>query len=57
MRPGKRWRHLLTRRDIVDFIAILPDWNELDRGSNAIFPARHMHAMGWDETGVVHVSA
>ncbi len=35
-RPGAGYRHLLKKRDILDFIAILPDWAELSRGLDAI---------------------
>ncbi len=56
-RPGEGYRHLLKRRDIEEFIAILPEWGELSKGLNAIVLAPHEDAMGWHEPGVVHVCA
>ena len=56
-RPGEGYRHLLRRRDIEDFIAILPEWDALAEGLNAIVLARGGDEMGWHEPGVVHVCA
>lgn len=57
-RPGKGFRHLLKARDIHDFISILPDWNELSAGLNAIVLARgSWDAFGYHAHGVVHVCA
>lgn len=35
-RPGKGYRHILTKSDIERFIALLPDWDELADGLEAI---------------------
>jgi hypothetical protein len=35
-RPGRDRVHLLKKRDIINFIGILPDWPELSKGLNAI---------------------
>lgn len=35
-RPGAGHRHLLLKRDIEAFVALLPDWEELSIGLNAI---------------------
>jgi hypothetical protein len=56
-RPGEGYRHLLKRRDVEEFIAILPEWEELSKGLNAIVLAEHADCMGWHEYGVVHVCA
>lgn len=57
-RPGAGFRHVLTRRDIYDFIAILPDWDELARGLNAIVLAPGDDGTdGYHAPGVVHVCA
>jgi len=57
-RPGPKYRHLLTRRDIETFIGILPEWDELSRGLKAIVLAPGEEgAMGWYERGVVAVCA
>lgn len=57
-RPGAGYRHLLKKRDILDFIAILPDWAELSRGLDAIVlaPGRENY-FGYHTPGVVHVRA
>lgn len=57
-RPGKGFRHLLRQRDILDFIGILPDWDELSAGLNAVVlaPGRY-DVYGYHTRGVVHVCA
>src|SRR4051794_30335202 len=35
-RPRPGYRHLLTKKDLLDFIALLPDWDEIAVGLNAI---------------------
>jgi hypothetical protein len=57
-RPGEGHRHLLTKRHIYRFIDLLPDWNELSKGLNAIVlaPASH-RAMGWHDRGIVALCA
>jgi hypothetical protein len=35
-RPGKGYRHVLKRRDLESFITLLPNWDELSKGLNAI---------------------
>lgn len=35
-RPGKGYRHVLHRSDLERFIALLPDWDELSHGLEAI---------------------
>jgi hypothetical protein len=57
-RPGKGFRHLLKQQDIKDFIRILPDWNELSLGLNAIVLAPgSWDTFGYHLPGVVHVCA
>jgi hypothetical protein len=34
--PGRGYRHLLGRRDVERFIALLPDWEELSTGLEAV---------------------
>lgn len=34
--PGRGYRHLLYQKDIHAFIALLPEWQELSRGLNAV---------------------
>jgi len=57
-RSGDGYRHLLRRRHIEDFIAVLPDWDELSHGLDAIVLAPgERNADGWWEPGVVAVCA
>lgn len=57
-RPRKGFRHLLKQKDIHDFIAILPDWNELSVGLNAIVLAPgDPSTFGRHTAGVVQVCA
>ena len=57
-RPGKGYRHLLRRRDVLDFIGILPDWDELFAGLDAIVLAPgSFYVYGYHTNGVVHVCA
>lgn len=57
-RPGKGFRHLLKQKDIVDFISILPDWQYLSQGLDAIVlaPGRK-YSYGYHTPGVVHIRA
>ena len=57
-RPGQGYRHVLLRRDIQKFIAILPDWDELSRGLDAIvLSPGEPRTAGYHVPGVVHVCA
>jgi hypothetical protein len=57
-RPGKGYRHLLKQRDVLDFISILPDWDELSAGLNAVVLAPgDPYIYGYHTRGVVHVCA
>ncbi len=57
-RPGSGYRHVLRKKDIVDFISILPDWRDLSKGLNAIILAPgEAGCDGWHDTGVVAVTA
>ena len=57
-RPGSGYRHVLTRKDLRHFIAILPDWDELSRGLDAIVLAPGEEgADGYHTPHVVHVCA
>lgn len=57
-RPGAGYRHLLRKKDIEAFIALLPDWPELSRGLNAIVLAPGDWDLdGYHVPGVVHVCA
>lgn len=57
-RPGAGYRHFLTKRDIHAFIGILPDWDMLSEGLNAVVLAPGSRgADGYHTPGVVHVCA
>ena len=57
-RPGRGYAHVLTRADVERFIDLLPDWDELARGLDAIVLAPgDWDAEGWYLPGVVAVCA
>ena len=56
-RPGEGFKHYLTISDVRRFIAILPDWNELSVGLNAIVLAEREDCLGWCWNGMVAVCA
>ena len=57
-RPGLGYRHILMKRDVERFINILPDWNELSKGLNAVVQAPgNGYCDGWHKPGVVAVCA
>ncbi len=35
-KPGRRYKHFLKKRDILQFIELIPNWNELSKGLDAI---------------------
>ena len=57
-RPGEGHRHILKKSDIYKFLELLPDWDELAIGLNAIVlaPAEYNTA-GYHVPGVAHVCA
>ena len=57
-RPGRGYRHLLRQRDVLDFIGILPEWDELSAGLDAVVLAPgSYYVYGYHTKGVVHVCA
>lgn len=57
-RPGPGYRHMLLKRDVEDFIEILPDWDELSVGLDAIVLAEGEEGMyGWYDMGVIGICA
>lgn len=57
-RPGAGHRHFLLRQHIIDFISIIPEWDELSRGLNAIVLDTHDDECdGWHQRGVVAICA
>ncbi len=57
-RPGPGYRHILTRQDIHTFLGLLPDWNKLAVGLNAIvLGPGDPECYGYHVRGVVHIYA
>lgn len=57
-KPGAGCRHVLTIKDIQEFIKLLPDWPELSQGLNAI--VLENGNQGWwgqHAYGVIHLAA
>jgi hypothetical protein len=57
-RPGKGYRHLLLKDHVERFSVLLPDWEELSRGLDAVIlaegdPGTH----GWHDDGLVAICA
>lgn len=55
--PGPACRHLLTIGQLREAIALLPDWDELAVGLDAVVLDRGGGEMGWYRLGVVAVCA
>jgi len=56
-RPGSGFKHYLTIADVRRFITILPEWDELSVGLDAIVLAERDDCLGWCWDGVVAVCA
>ncbi len=56
--PGPGYRHVLLKRDVANFIRILPDWKELSKGLDAILLSHgERDCIGWHMPGLVAVCA
>ncbi len=57
-RPGEGYRHVLNKSDIYRFLELLPDWDRLAIGLNAVVLAPGGEdADGYHVPGVVHICA
>ena len=56
-RPGRGFKHYLTISDVRRFIAIIPQWNDLSVGLDAVVLAEREDCLGWCWNGVVAVCA
>ena len=57
-RPGAGCRHVVRKEHVRRFVQLLPEWNELSRGLNAIVLANgNSDCMGWHHPGVVAICA
>jgi hypothetical protein len=57
-RPGRGYRHLISKADIVRFIALLPEWDHLSEGLDAIVLAPGERSTdGYHQYGAVAICA
>ena len=57
-RPGDGYLHILNKHDLYTFLELLPDWDELAVGLNAIVLAPGNWGLdGYHTPGVVHICA
>ena len=57
-KPGKGYKHVIRKQHLIDFISILPDWDELSTGLNAVLLAPgDDECDGWHDRGIVAVCA
>lgn len=56
-KPGKGYKHFLKKRDILNFIKLLPNWEELSIELDAIILAEGGDADGWYTNGVIAICA
>ncbi len=57
-RPGPGYRHILRKKDILDFIELIPNWDELAKGLDAIvLTDGEEETEGWYTEGVVGICA
>jgi hypothetical protein len=58
LRPGFGCRHVVRKEHVRRFLPLLPDWDELSLGLNAIVLADgNSNCMGWHRPGVVAICA
>lgn len=55
--PGKGYKHFLKKADIIEFLEILPNWNEIEIELDAILLAQGGGADGWYNDGVIGICA
>ena len=56
-KPGKGFKHFLKKRDIIKFLQILPNWEELNLELDAVILAEGGGADGWYSNGVLAICA
>jgi hypothetical protein len=56
-KPGKGYKHFLKKRDITRFLAILPNWEELNVELDAVVLAAGGGHDGWYSDGVIAICA
>ena len=56
-KPGKGYKHFLKKRDIIKFLQVLPNWEELNIELNAVILAEGGGPDGWYSRGVITICA
>lgn len=56
-KPGKGYKHFLKKRDIIKFLQILPNWEELNIELDAVILAEGGGPDGWYNNGVIAICA
>jgi hypothetical protein len=62
-RPSPGFKHVVSKRDLDRFIEIVPDFEELSRGLDAIILRKGsddffgLYRSGWTQNGTIHLSA
>jgi hypothetical protein len=57
-RPGRGYRHVARKDDIRRFVQLLPEWEEISKGLNAIvLDSGNTTCLGWHRPGVVAICA
>jgi hypothetical protein len=57
-KPGVGYRHVLRQKEVAAFLELLPDWEELSQGLNAVVLAGgEFDVGGWYRPGVVALCA
>lgn len=56
--PGRGFRHLVSRRELLKFLSLLPDWDDLAIGLDTIVFAKGSTTRdGWYRRGIVGICA
>jgi hypothetical protein len=56
-KPGKGYKHFLKKQDIIKFLQILPNWEELNIELDAVILAKGGGPDGWYSQGVIAICA
>ncbi|MFP4105072.1 MAG: hypothetical protein ACLFVU_03185 [Phycisphaerae bacterium] len=58
LRPGRGYKHLLLQTDVIDFLSLLPQYNDLSQGLEEIIFAPHREGtFGWHKPHAVAICA
>jgi len=57
-KPGKGYKHVVSRRQVTTFLNLLPDWGEISRGlRGVILDEGGQDCDGWHDSGTVALCA